>query len=203
MLRSLIKNELIWLPEKGMGYFPAAGHPYNADYFAKYERMADTDMGWAITQARIDMVARHFGGQVIDIGIGCGHFVKSRPGTMGYDVNPAGIEWLSKRGLLVNIYRERFDAVTFWDSLEHIHDPAKVLNGVRQWAFVSIPIFRDCAHILKSHHFRKDEHYWYFTDSGLVAWFENNGFELAERNDIETQLGRDSIMSYAFRRKTQ
>jgi hypothetical protein len=36
-------------------------------------------------------VARHHQGKVLDVGIGSGQFVETRPETWGYDVNPEGI----------------------------------------------------------------------------------------------------------------
>lgn len=200
LLKEISRRQLVWLPEKGIGYYPAIGHPYDRAYFDKYVRMAETPMGGSITQARIDMVARHYIGPVVDVGIGCGDFVERRPNTLGYDINPSGIEWLKERKAFVDISVGEFDAVAFWDSLEHIQEPLDIVGRVRKWMFVSIPIFRDCEHLLTSHHYRKDEHYWYFTEFGFVSFVGSAGFELVERNEMETELGRDSIMSFAFRR---
>lgn len=201
MLESVAKNSLIWIPEKGMGYFPVDEFPYDQDYFKKYQDYADTDMGRNITQARIDLVARHHNGPLVDIGIGCGQFVEARKGTWGFDVNPRAKAWLKQRGLFQNIYDgNRREALSFWDSLEHIKNPAMAVQQARKWVFVSIPIFTGCRHILKSKHYRKDEHFWYFTGPGIVKWFDRQGFHLVECNEMETMLGREDIMSFAFRR---
>jgi hypothetical protein len=72
--------------------------PYDAEYFARYQQQADTSIGRALTQARVDLVARHYAGPVLDVGIGCGQFVDARPDTTGYDVNPAVVTKLSDRG---------------------------------------------------------------------------------------------------------
>lgn len=75
-----------------------------------------------------------------------------------------------------------------------------VIQQASEYVFVSIPIFTDAGDILRSHHFRKDEHIWYFTDVGIKRWFAEQGFECAEQNTIECQLGRKGVASYAFRR---
>ncbi len=196
-----IKSGLVWLPELGMGRYPVPkDRPYDADYFSRYQEMADTDLGRELTAARIRLVARHYTGPVLDVGIGAGQFVTARPETKGYDVNPAGVEWLKERGAWANLYRDRFPALTFWDSLEHIDRPDVAVARAEQWVFVSVPIFSGAEHVIRSRHFRRDEHIWYWTHDGLVAWFGEQGFELMESNGIETQLGREGIGSYAFAR---
>ncbi|WP_213322355.1 methyltransferase domain-containing protein [Klebsiella aerogenes] len=199
-----IKNGLVWLPELGMGRYPVPknSRPYDASYFENYRGLADTELGRELTAARIQLVARHYGGgPVLDVGIGAGQFVEARPDTRGYDVNPVGIEWLQQRGLWANLYGDRYPALTFWDSLEHIDRPDVAVGHAEKWVFVSVPIFFGAEHVLKSKHFRKTEHIWYWTHHGLVRWFESQGFALAEGNSIETQLGREGIGSYAFYRQ--
>ncbi len=194
-----VKQGLVWLPELGMGRYPVPkDRPYDADYFSRYQELADTDLGRELTAARIRLVARHYTGPVLDVGIGAGQFVTARPETNGYDVNPAGIEWLKKRGVWANLYRDRYPALTFWDSLEHIDRPDVAVARAEKWVFVSVPIFTGAEHVIHSRHYRRDEHIWYWTHRGLVQWFEEQGFELVEHNELETMLGRDGIGSYAF-----
>jgi len=202
MFESLSAKKLIWLPEPGVGYFPVDAFPYDESYFKRYEDYAVNAVGKAITQARIDLVARHFQGEVVDVGIGCGQFVKLRGGdTKGFDVNPEGQRWLDERGLWCDIYDGAgCDALTFWDSLEHIEDIDVAVAQARKFVFVSIPIFAGCDHIMASKHFKRDEHFWYFTEEGLVRWFASQGFELLESNRMEEGFGREGIGTYAFRR---
>lgn len=195
-----INSGLVWMPELGMGRYPVPKErPYDEGYFARYREMADTQLGRDLTAARIRLVERHYGsGPVLDVGIGAGQFVEARPNTQGFDVNPAGIEWLQQRGQWADLYADRYLALTFWDSLEHIDRPDVAVGKANKWVFVSVPLFDSGDDIPRSKHFRPDEHIWYWTREGLVNWFKEQGFTLAEGNDIETQLGREGIGSYAF-----
>lgn len=196
-----LKNGLVWLPELGMGRYPVPqARPYDAGYFARYQQMADTQLGQSLTAARIQLVARHYQGALLDVGIGSGQFVEARPQTRGYDVNPAGVDWLHTRGLWADLYDARYAAISFWDALEHIDRPENAVAKAEKWVFVSVPVFADGDDILRSRHYRKDEHIWYFTHHGLLRWFEAQGFHCIEHNTLETELGREGIGSYAFRR---
>lgn len=192
-------SNFVWWPELGMGFHPAPAMEYRDDYWQEYRRRDATDTGAALTRARIDLVRRHFSGVAVDIGIGGGRFVEES-GSRGFDVNARAVEWLDGRGSLCDPYSQKVDAITCWDSLEHIPDPTALLRQVRQWIFVSLPIFSGPDHALKSRHYKPGEHIWYWTHDGLVKWCADHGFSLVECNDMETQLGREGIMSYAFRR---
>ena len=119
----------------------------------------------------------------------------------GFDINPKAIEWLKKERRWHNLLMSEkpVDHLTFWDSLEHIHDPETILSRVKDSVFVSMPIYENAEHILKSKHFRKDEHCWYFTDDGLKLFMSLFGFE-CERQSTGEQLYREDIHTYHFRR---
>lgn len=156
-------------------------------------------------QFRCNFVAKHWDGPVLDVGIGSGAFLEARSkdprvfADKGFDVNPAGREWLSQRGLFSYIFER--DAMCFWDSLEHMKC-LDIFRAINKLAFVSIPIFRDVAHVMQSKHYRPTEHHWYFTTGGLIRVFEHACFECVEVSDGETKLGREDILTFAFRRKT-
>jgi hypothetical protein len=56
--------------------------------------------------------------------------------------------------------------------------------------------------VLRSKHFRPQEHIWYFTREGLVNAMKACGFSLVAESDFETELGREDIGTFAFRRVT-
>lgn len=199
---------LVWY-RRGIGHLsiddPVA--PYDDAYFQRYVEQSATPMGAALNAARVDMVARHLReGVVLDVGIGSGAFIEARDKTtlgltLGYDINPRGIEWLRKRRLFLDPWQTKTWAATFWDSLEHIEHFSVLLGNVRGLAFLSLPIFRDEAHARASKHFRPDEHCWYFTSNGLIRVMSELGFDCIENSDVETQLGREDIGSFVFRRR--
>ena len=201
------RRRLTWWPQLGIGYYPVEDGvaPYDQDYFDRFARDADTDLGRALMVARCDFVEEHYRGPLVDVGIGCGAFVERRLAqgqtTYGYDVNPAGVRWLVERKLMMDPYRVQCRAMTLWDVLEHIPDYPALLANVREWLFLSLPIFRDAEHVLRSKHFRPDEHCWYWTRDGLVHAMKQCSFALVTESRIETELGREDIGTFAFRRE--
>ncbi|TNV14915.1 class I SAM-dependent methyltransferase [Buttiauxella sp. B2] len=196
-----LQTGLVWLPELGMGRYPVAGsRPYDADYFTRYQDMAETSMGQQLTAARIQLVSRHYQGSVLDVGIGSGQFVNCYPGALGFDVNPAGVAWLHERNAYADLYANRWRALTMWDVLEHIDEPELAVQQATEFIFVSLPVFDSAEHIVSSRHYRKDEHIWYWTHDGLIKWFAEQGFSMVEHNTCESMLGREGIGSYAFKR---
>lgn len=195
-------GNLIWLPEKGIGYFPVADFVYDQSYFDKYQAYAKTEIGVQLNLTRAAFVKSHYAGEVVDIGIGSGQFIRTHGQAKGYDVNPAGKAWLETKQLWHDVYAgEICEALTFWDSLEHIKNIEAVVRRASKFVFTSLPIFKDCEHILRSKHYRKDEHYWYFTHDGIINWFGEQGFELIGSAGFEQDFGREDIWTYAFRRK--
>lgn len=205
---------LTWWPERGMGYFPVRSNGvYDLAYFQKYQAYAATAQGRAITRARAELVIRHLGWEawLLDVGIGCGAFLEHmrKPQdshAFGFDVNPAGVNWLMDKGWwsLPDENRGGWDrswqAMTFWDSLEHIPEPTETLLHT-EWAFMTLPIFTGPDHVLHSKHFRRNEHYWYFTRRGLVDWMASQGFTCIEHNTMEQLLEREDVDTFVFRRQ--
>ncbi|MFL9499195.1 methyltransferase domain-containing protein [Rhodopseudomonas palustris] len=209
LFRHNADRNLTWWPEIGVGYYPVppGDGVYNRAYFERYRELESSQIACRLNYERCALVARHYSGPVVDVGVGAGTFIKTRelleaPTTYGFDVNPAAVEWLKARKLYMPVRElEGVRAVTFWDSLEHIPDFHAIVNRVTEWVFVALPIFTDASHVLASKHYRRDEHVWYFTADGLTAHFDMLGFEVREANANESAIGREGIMSFAFRRR--
>ncbi len=193
-------DSLVWYPGYGMGYSPVPAREYKGDYFADYVAKAATPMGAALTAARVALVERHWGGELVDVGIGSGQFVASRGATTGYDVNATAVQWLKERGAYRDLYAQMYPALSFWDALEHIPGPARALRQAYRWAFVSLPVFESGEQVVRSKHYKPGEHIWYWTREGFARWVKRWGFEVREENDVETQLGREGICSFALER---
>lgn len=205
-----LAHGLVWQPALGMGHYPvrAADEPYrNGDaraYWDKYVGYAQTPLGEAITVARVDLVRGWTLGPVVDVGIGSGAFIEgihAAGGTAyGCDVNPVAVVWLHDRWLWRSPWEQPVHAVTLWDVLEHIEDPAVMLANVTGFVFTSLPVFASADDVFASKHFRPDEHRWYWSADGLIQWMGIQGFECIEHDSRETRLGRESIDTFAFRR---
>lgn len=199
LFNEISRDNLAWIPKLGIGYYPVRSNPYDEAYFEAYNAIKATPIGLALNKARIDLVNKYTNGSVLDIGIGNGAFVEARDDTFGFDINPVAVKWLIDR----NKYRHPFrgaQALTFWDSLEHIHNPTLMLQGAKEFVFVSCPIYDDVEHVLRSKHFKPDEHCWYWTVQGLTTFMRIFGFEVQEMNRMETEIGREDIGTFVFKR---
>lgn len=193
-------QRLLWLPELEIGWFPVTACPYDKAYWENYIDRDASLTGAALTAMRSAFVNAHWRGNVIDIGVGGGRFVREHVSALGYDVNPYAVDWLKRTEYWFDPYNHSVPAITCWDSLEHIHNPGPLLANVKQWAFLSIPIYADCTDILRSKHFKKDEHCWYFTQCGLDNFMRLHGFVRIEHNVMEQAAGREQIESFAYQR---
>lgn len=194
-----LTNTFLWSEELGYGWHTAPAMHYDSGYFAHYQKLDATPMGAALTKARIELVSKFttpsYG---CDIGIGGGRYV-NESGGFGFDVCPDALSWLEDRGCLAE-QEYGLQVATCWDSLEHIPEPEKLLARVREWLFVSMPIYKDMHDVLTSKHYKPGEHLHYWTLAGFIAWCERQGFEVQEVNHAEEELGREGITSFAFRR---
>lgn len=180
---------------------------YDKKYFNKYVKYEKSELGKKLNEFRVGLCSG-FSGDIVDVGIGSGQFVKAMNKTracFGYDVNKTAVDWLQSEGLWLNVYdpiqMDRVSVITFFDSFEHIHDIKKLLYNLNNGTImvVSIPIFKDLKDMVCSKHFRPDEHWWYFTERGLEKFLSN--WKMLDKSDMETKLGRESIMTYIFKKR--
>ena len=207
-LNMLEAKSLRAFPSEGVAYIPVHAHGQKVTYFDEYEALKDSPISDELLLFRSGLVHQWAdGGKVLDVGIGSGAFVESHGDAVGFDVDPKAVDWLEERGLYCDPYvdgaLEDIKAVTFWDSLEHIRDPDAILDKIgNQWVFVAIPIFgsMDKDVLTRSKHFKRNEHYWYFTWEGLLDFMEYHGFAYKGSTSGETDIGREGIITVIFRR---
>lgn len=197
------------LIEDGHWFYPVNDFVYDEAYMDKYRDYESSEIGQDINNFRAEITLNYQNGfGILDIGIGCGTFIEAFPDGYGYDVNPVAIKYLKENcndfGLRwVDVYEEDlsdFNVITFFDSLEHIEEPSNLLNRIQANTnvIVSIPIFKDLEHILKSKHFRPDEHYHYFTEQGFISYMKKMGFTYKETLSGEIEAGREDILTFVF-----
>lgn len=172
---------------------------YDEDYWQKLANYEGSEIANKLNEGRRGIVHKHFGdGPCLDVGVGCGEFIKNRPNTYGIDVNPVAVDWLKDNGK----YRddlESFLCFTFWDVIEHCPEPDLYLDRIPEGghAFFSIPVFTDLKKIRESKHYRPGEHLYYWTPTGFISWLELHGFQFLDVQDFETKAGRDQILTFA------
>lgn len=195
-----LTDTFLWSPEKGYGWHSRPAMRYEGQYFAHYQKLDATPMGGLLTRARIELVGKYCKpNETLDIGIGGGRYVQESGGN-GYDVCDDAVKWLEEFERYVDPYVAPVSAITCWDSLEHIPEPEKLLANVRDWLFVSIPLCESAEEWQASKHFKPGEHLWLFSLQGFIQWCAEQGFECIEVNHAETELGREGITSFAFKR---
>lgn len=196
------ENDFLYYMERhGIGYYPVKDFVYDKEYFEKYKVYEDNGKAKELTKLRLEFVKKFWNKTIlVDIGIGSGTFVKEAA-CYGYDVNEEGIMWLKLRNSYWDPYTTSFGSATFWDSLEHIENPAPLLSNIKHQMFVSCPIYRNLDHIKDSKHFRPDEHFWYWTEKGIENFMKYFGFKIVQKSNFEEKFGREDIMSFVFERK--
>lgn len=194
-------QDLLWRDDLGIGFLPSNGMEYGEAYWENYQKYASSPNANAINDARIALVCRYVtltSDQLCDVGIGNGQFALTM-GCKGFDVNEHAAAWLKQRNMFGDPYTQQFEALSFWDVLEHIEDPSALLTVPH--IFTSLPIHQDLNGLMNSKHLRPNEHLWHFTQEGFIHFMDHFGYNVQEVNDSESKAGRESIQSFYFKRR--
>lgn len=188
---------------EGWWYYPVTDFVYDESYIKKYEGYAVTEMGRLLLEERLKILSPY--SKVLDVGVGSGEIVYHKPFTKGFDVNPSMIKQLKNNNEWLDPYVDdigELDAISFFDSFEHIDKPQDLLIRISTQALViAMPIYKNREDLLNSKHFRPDEHFHYFTFAGFLEYMSLYGFECQSISDIECRLGRESIYTFVFKKK--
>jgi 2-polyprenyl-3-methyl-5-hydroxy-6-metoxy-1,4-benzoquinol methylase len=201
-------DDLMLVEHRGVAYqrdMSKGRIDYGAAYLENYDRYAAGPISDAINAGRVAMVARHApaGASVLDFGAASGIFVRQAASwgfaAKGFDVIPDAVRRLKEADLYADDLGA-FEAVTMWDSIEHLEKPERSLKHIRKggYLFASIPIFEDLRHVRESKHYKPGEHLYYWTAQGFIDWIAFYGFRLLEQSSHETDAGRESIGAFAF-----
>lgn len=203
-------DDLMLCPSHGIAYqrrMHANRVDYNADYLEKVRAYEGGEIARRVIAGRLALMGRWLdpGASVLDYGVGSGEFLREAMAegyaAKGFDIIPEVVSALHVERLYSDD-PSQFEALTLWDTLEHLPEPWDVMGplGVGGKLFVSIPLFEDLARIRESKHYRPGEHLYYFTRTGFVRWMRLRHFEALEESDHEREAGRESIGAFAFRR---
>ena len=199
-------GELSYCYKKGIMYQSdmTKSVAYDNHYFEDYVRKENSEIAKKLNAARTSITQKHCT-SVLDIGVGSGEFIKSSNiPVFGYDINQVAVRWLRQQNIYRDPYKEmpEVDGLTFWDSIEHIPNPGALLSLIEPscFVFISVPIFSDLLRVRESKHFKMNEHYFYFTADGLITYMKDSGFNIIEISDEETKAGRESILSFVFKK---
>jgi len=156
---------------------------------------------------RLDTISSHVDSNVkiLDFGCGCGSFIKYAQGWVsrvskdsnisGFDINPYG-DYCDVTALL-----NGFNIVTFWDSLEHIKNPVKLIKGLNpEYIFISTPSTEDYdGDMLDYHHYYPGEHVHYFNHSSLSRLLSECGYKEIvhhyEESTVRKSCGEKNIIT--------
>ena len=165
---------------------------YDKSYVLKYQRYEKTDLNAVINSFRFGVVHEFVEiGKVLDYGCGVGSFLKysNVQGilTTGYDVNPYG-DYCDPVVLLDN-----YEAVTLWDSIEHIVDPVKLLRGLKpKYVFICTPSTDDFKgqrnNLPTWRHYMPEEHVHYFNEKSLIALLKSAGYDVVSVSYGESEF---------------
>ena len=169
---------------------------------------------FALEQAK-KVIARHSEqGTILDVGCAAGYFLSAMQerGWKVYGVEPDDAASktaltvpgsIVKQGILeASDFSElKFDAITFWSSLEHLHDPSATLEIVRQrlkpegFLYLGVPNFDSLERRLfraKWFHLDVPRHLYHFTTATLKAMLERVGLEIVE---VKHASGHEGVVS--------
>lgn len=179
---------------------------YDKSYCLKYQRYAQRAENIPLQQLRLDFIKKHIKeGRLLDFGCGNGSFLRYVDGQFensGFDINPYS-------GFLnVDVILHDYDIVTFWDSIEHLENPQKIIKGIGpEYIFLSTPSTDDIdlSNILSWRHYIPEEHAHFFNIYSIKKLLNSTGYEVIDYNYNESNIrksgGEKNILTVAARRR--
>lgn len=180
---------------------------YDRSYEIKYSRYESTVIGEQIQAERNRIVTKHLPDtnyvlRLLDLGCGVGTFVRKsdlpKVELFGFDINPYG-DYCD-----IAVLRNNYDILTFWDSLEHLEDPGRIINGFNpELVFVCTPSVDDfhlsTKHLTQWRHYMPQEHCHYFSSNSIIRLFNACEYDVREINYNESKYrkggGEKNIMT--------
>jgi SAM-dependent methyltransferase len=176
---------------------------------------------------RLDLIGRYLepeGGRVFEAGCAYGLFLDEARrrgfGVAGLELSPVAAETASRllgveviQGEVVDLDRDDdFDAMVFWDTIEHVPDPAAFIAATRRMVrpggivALSCPYYDSIpARLLGTRWWtiKPHKHIWHFTTDGMRRLLDEHGMTVLEvvRNPLRrANLARVDSMVVVARR---
>lgn len=211
MMMTHLKADLFICKECGLvsSDIPPDPSIYDKSYDIKYKRYQRSRINVTLQEMRICMVMKDkVKKSILDFGCGSGSFVEQVEKSIGFDCKAVGFD-INPYGNYCDVISllNGFDTVTFWDSLEHVQNPKKLIEGLNaEHVFVSTPSIDDCdiEYITRDfHHYYPGEHVHYFNEKSLKKLLEVCGYEHSithYRESILRKSGGDkNILTMGFK----
>lgn len=165
---------------------------YSSEYARTYQCYARSECNTQLMLARLGLVATFIqpGSKLLDFGTALGEFMKvAKPyyHVEGFEPNKEAVKRSSMAPIHTDLSLLRhYDAITFFDVLEHIEDPQGLLQLVKKYHLLPggyIFIITPSASAAEGHdklvnwkHFKPREHLFLYTLQSLEAVIEQVGF---------------------------
>lgn len=169
---------------------------YNLEYIEYYEQLdrAYGEMSYLRLGNLIGSIGK-IPHSVLDVGYGDGSFLRACkkivPECYGYDIStyPVPEGCVEVDGLTTRHY----DAITFFDSLEHFRDISFVKELNCNYVCVSVPFchYKSDEWFENWKHRKPDEHLWHFNKESLTSFMSIMGFKLMTSSNIEDTIRKN------------
>jgi hypothetical protein len=148
---------------------------------------------------------------VLDVGYGNGDFLKVAAkdisGCFGTDISneypvPPDCSFVDR------VDSQHYDLITFFDSLEHMHDISFVESLKCSFVCISLPWchYHSDEWFDTWKHRKPDEHIWHFNDKSLVSYMDAMGFDPLCISNIEDVIRKgvdsfENILTGVFKKR--
>lgn len=147
---------------------------------------------------------------ILDVGYGNGDFLKICKNCIdkcyGNDISgynlPEGVSFVE------NIDDKYYDVICFFDVLEHFEDINFIKNLKCSYIYISLPWCHNFNEdwFISWKHRREDEHLWHFNDKSIVNFFNEMGYDLLVKSNIEDLIRipcdkNENILTCIFKKR--
>jgi len=95
---------------------------------------------------------------------------------------------------------EKINAITFWDSFEHISRLSIIPEFKADYLILTLPIIDRVSDIFTWKHYVPYEHTWLFSTKALQNLLHKWGYHLIEHSNLEADLRSPDVHSFCFNR---